>query len=167
MSPFGVCGQGHPESRGSSLTEGGSGPGPPVPRTTPWSGRWVLGDITRTLGSTLPLRQLHHLLIFRLLSFSFRETVAQGPSGLVPVFTAQAAEPGCLFLAGNCCCWALPPPFRDPPQSAAVAQGRLGGDRGEMPPSAPACRFRKSSRLVTLSLSAPSEAQCEPEQLSL
>lgn len=68
-------------------------------------------------------------VIFRLLSFSFRETVAQGPSGLVPVFTAQAAEPGCLFLAGNCCCWALPPPFRDPPQSAAVAQGRLGGQR--------------------------------------
>lgn len=66
-------------------------------------------------------------VIFRLLSFSFRETVAQGPSGLVPVFTTQAAEPGCLFLAGNCCCWALPPPFRDPPQSAAVAQGRLGG----------------------------------------
>lgn len=41
------------------------------------------------------------------------------------------------------------------------------GDRGEMLPSAPACRFGRRSRLVTLSLSVPSEDQCAPEELNL
>lgn len=79
MSPFGICGRGHPESRGSSPAKGGSGPGPP-------------GSSDHSVVREMGLRGHHKdtgehaasapappsaLFVLRLLSFSFRETVAQ------------------------------------------------------------------------------------------
>lgn len=117
MSPFGICGWGHPESRGSSPTKDGSGPGPPGSSDHPVFGGMGLGGHhkdTREHTASAPAPPSALFVLFRLLSFGFRETVAQRPSGLGSVFTAQAAVPSCLSLAGNCCCRALPPPLGDP-----------------------------------------------------